>query len=52
MSRSFLRNSALVVGLGLYLASRRYSPEEESALAARFGTAWEAYERRVLLPWL
>jgi protein-S-isoprenylcysteine O-methyltransferase Ste14 len=42
----------VVVGLGLYLASRRYSPEEEHGLAARFGPLWEAYERRVLLPWL
>jgi protein-S-isoprenylcysteine O-methyltransferase Ste14 len=42
----------VVIGLGLYLASRRYSPDEESALEAKFGAAWEAYERRVLLPWL
>jgi protein-S-isoprenylcysteine O-methyltransferase Ste14 len=42
----------VVVGLGLYLASRRYSPVEESALEARFGAAWDVYERRVLLPWV
>jgi protein-S-isoprenylcysteine O-methyltransferase Ste14 len=42
----------LVVGVALYVASRRYGPEEEAALAERFGPQWEAYVRRVRMPWL
>jgi protein-S-isoprenylcysteine O-methyltransferase Ste14 len=42
----------LAVGLALYLGSRLYSPREEEALAAAFGTAWEKYCRRVRFPWL
>jgi protein-S-isoprenylcysteine O-methyltransferase Ste14 len=41
-----------LVGLGLYLGSRRYAPEEEAALAGRFGAAWDAYDATVKLPWL
>lgn len=50
----FLLNSWLgaLVGLVLYLASRRYSPAEEEALAESFGSEWEAYRKKVLLPWL
>ena len=50
----FLLNSwlGLVVGLVLYIASRLYSPAEEAGLAQTFGPAWEAYRRKVLLPWL
>ena len=42
----------LVVGVVLYIASRLYSPAEEAGLAQTFGPAWEAYRRKVLLPWL
>lgn len=50
----FLRNTWLgaAVGLVMYAASRRYAPEEEADLARRFGAEWEAYRRRVKLPWL
>ncbi len=50
----FLLNSWLgvVVGAALYVASRRYAPQEEEALAKIFGPAWEDYARKVLMPWL
>lgn len=42
----------LLLGAALYLASRRFSPNEERELSATFGTRWEEYQRRVKLPWL
>ena len=49
-----LRNTWLgaLIGLALYAGSRRFAPEEEAHLATAFGPAWEAYRRRVRLPWL
>lgn len=41
-----------VVGLALYGGSRLFAREEERALARAFGAAWDAYCRRVMLPWL
>jgi protein-S-isoprenylcysteine O-methyltransferase Ste14 len=50
----FLLNSWLgvVLGIVIYLASRRYAPEEERALAETFGPAWDEYSDRVVMPWL
>jgi protein-S-isoprenylcysteine O-methyltransferase Ste14 len=50
----FLFNSwlGLLVGVVLYIGSRLYSPEEDRALAKEFGATWEAYNRKVKLPWL
>jgi protein-S-isoprenylcysteine O-methyltransferase Ste14 len=50
----FLLNTWLgvVVGLVLYFAARRYAPEEERLLAKEFGKAWDAYCKKVLVPWL
>jgi protein-S-isoprenylcysteine O-methyltransferase Ste14 len=50
----FLLNSwlGLLIGLVLYVGSRRYAPEEEAALSERFGAEWDAYQRSVVLPWL
>ncbi len=42
----------VVLGAALYIASRRYAPAEEAALAAAFGAKWDEYERSVLIPWL
>lgn len=42
---------ALLAGV-LYLASRRFAPEEERALSAAFGPAWDDYRARVMAPWL
>jgi protein-S-isoprenylcysteine O-methyltransferase Ste14 len=53
-SIGFLLNSWLgaAIGVVMYLASRRYAPDEERELAARFGQAWDAYLESVALPWL
>lgn len=50
----FLFNTWLgvLVGLVLYVASRLFAPEEERALAKTFGAAWDAYCKRVKMPWL
>ena len=41
-----------LVGIVLYIASRRFAPEEGESLARTFGPAWDAYSRKVWLPWL
>jgi len=50
----FLLNSWLgvVVGLAMYVGSRRFSGEEEEALSKAFGATWEEYCGKVMLPWL
>ncbi len=50
----FLLDSWLGAALGLvmYLGARIYAPEEEHILARTFGAAWEAYCKRVTVPWL
>jgi protein-S-isoprenylcysteine O-methyltransferase Ste14 len=42
----------LLVGIVLYLASRRYAPEEERSLAKTFGPAWDEYNSKVRFAWL
>jgi protein-S-isoprenylcysteine O-methyltransferase Ste14 len=42
----------LVIGVALYVASRLFAPAEESDLAGQFGPEWDAYCRRVKIPWL
>lgn len=41
-----------LVGIVLYLASRRFAPREEAELATTFGPAWRRYRESVLIPWL
>jgi protein-S-isoprenylcysteine O-methyltransferase Ste14 len=41
-----------VLGLVLYVASRRFAPNEERELAERFPDEYPAYREGVLLPWL
>ena len=41
-----------VIGMALYVASRLFAPAEEADLADRFGPEWDAYCRRVKIPWL
>lgn len=50
----FLLNTWLgaVVGIALYCGSRLFAPAEEAELADRFGADWDAYCRRVKVPWL
>ena len=40
------------LGAVLYLSSRLSSPREEDELSERFGAEYEAYRKRVILPWL
>lgn len=50
----FLLNSWLgaLVGIVIYIGHRLYSPEEEQILSRIFGSAWDEYCGKVLLPWL
>lgn len=50
----FLLDSWLgvVLGVALYVASRRYAPAEEQTLALEFGAEWDEYRDGVALPWL
>ncbi len=41
-----------VIGLVLYFASRKFSPDEEKNLARTFGAAWNDYCNKVKLAWL
>jgi protein-S-isoprenylcysteine O-methyltransferase Ste14 len=41
-----------VIGITLYIGSRRFSPEEEALLSKTFGPAWDAYRKQVKMPWL
>ena len=50
----FLLNTwvGALIGIALYVASRRYAPTEEASLAAAFGPAWDEYSQTVRFPWL
>ncbi len=50
----FLLNSwlGLLLGIILYIASRLFAPQEERDLSRLFGTAWDEYDRRVMITWL
>jgi protein-S-isoprenylcysteine O-methyltransferase Ste14 len=50
----FLLNTwlGLLVGIVLYIAARLFAPDEEKALAATFGPAWDEYCKKVKIPWL
>jgi len=41
-----------LLGIVLYVGTRLYARTEEQELAKAFGSDWDAYEARVLLPWL
>jgi protein-S-isoprenylcysteine O-methyltransferase Ste14 len=53
-SAGFLLNTWLgaLIGIVIYVGSRLYAPDEERTLATAFGSAWDEYTRRVLVPWL
>ena len=42
----------VVIGVALYVGARLFAPAEEQELRRRFGTRWDAYQQRVMLPWL
>jgi len=48
----FLFNTWLgaLAGVGLYIGSRIFSPQEEETLSATFGTAWSEYSNKVKFP--
>lgn len=50
----FLINTWLgaLIGIVIYIGHRLYSPEEEQMLSKIFGTAWDDYCKKVLLPWI
>jgi protein-S-isoprenylcysteine O-methyltransferase Ste14 len=50
----FLLDSWLgaVLGVVMYVASRRYAPLEEAELAETFGTRWDDYCGELWIPWL
>lgn len=50
----FLLNTWLgaLLGIVLYVASRRYSPQEEARLSEAFGAGWDEYLSRVRVPWI
>jgi protein-S-isoprenylcysteine O-methyltransferase Ste14 len=53
-SIGFLLNTWLgaAIGIVMYIASRRYAPEEEAALSKTFGASWDEYCNTVKMPWL
>lgn len=42
----------VVIGIILYIGSRRFSPKEEALLSKTFGPKWDAYCKQVKIPWL
>ena len=50
----FLFNSWLgvLIGMVMYIGSRMFAPAEEAILAKTFGVTWDAYSRKVKIPWL
>lgn len=50
----FIFNSWLgvIAGITLFLATKKFAPEEEKKLAENFGSKWEEYKKKVLIPWL
>jgi protein-S-isoprenylcysteine O-methyltransferase Ste14 len=50
----FLLNTWLgvVLGIAMYVGSRRHAPQEEVTLSETFGAQWDDYVDRVKLPWL
>lgn len=42
----------VLIGMILYIGSRRFAPEEETLLAKTFGATWEEYRQQVKIPWL
>jgi len=50
----FLFNTWLgvLIGFVLYVASRLFSPEEEKTLSQAFGSTWDEYCHKIVIPWL
>lgn len=41
-----------LLGVMMYLATRRFAPAEETALSKAFGARWTQYCRSIKIPWL
>ncbi len=41
-----------LIGIVMYIATRRFAPAEEEELSARFGARWDDYRATVMIPWL
>ncbi|HUL83886.1 MAG TPA: isoprenylcysteine carboxylmethyltransferase family protein [Actinomycetota bacterium] len=41
-----------LIGIVMYIATRRFAPDEEEELSARFGEGWARYRDDVKIPWL
>jgi len=50
----FLFNTWLgvLIGIILYVGSRKFSPEEEAILSKTFGATWDEYCNKVKIPWI
>jgi len=50
----FLCNSwvGIIIGLAMYIGKRIFAREEEKLLAKTFVDSWEAYKKKVKIPWL
>jgi protein-S-isoprenylcysteine O-methyltransferase Ste14 len=50
----FLLNSWLGVLLGIivYIGTRKYAPKEEEILSKAFGAAWKDHVNKIKIPWL
>jgi protein-S-isoprenylcysteine O-methyltransferase Ste14 len=50
----FLLNTWLgaLIGVVLYIGSRKFAPTEEAELSKTFGTSWDEYANTVKIPWL
>ncbi len=50
----FLLNTWLgaLIGLILYVGSRRFAPDEEKVLSKTFGPTWDKYQKKVKIAWL
>lgn len=42
----------VLIGIGLYIGSRIFAPEEEKTLSKTFGATWDEYCKKVKIPWL
>lgn len=41
-----------LIGIVMYIATRKCAPDEEEELSARFGDGWARYRDAVKIPWL
>jgi protein-S-isoprenylcysteine O-methyltransferase Ste14 len=42
----------ILIGIIVYIGSRLFSPEEEEMMSKIFGSSWDEYCKKVMIPWL